>query len=110
MKYYIEIDERDIDRFRIDDPCKGSHGNDVLVLEDKYHCTIGFELLKERLHGEWIYHKYDKDFECSMCHYRFDEDEFGLEIPQENGTWVKVCVYNFCPNCGASMLKEGEAE
>lgn len=64
---------------------------------------------EKRLHGEWIYHKYDKDFECSMCHYRFDEDEFGLEIPQENGTWVKVCMYNFCPNCGSeNRPKEGE--
>ena len=61
----------------------------------------------ERPHGEWIYHKNDKVFECSECHYNFDEDEFGLEIPQVNATWVKVCVYNFCPNCGADM-REGD--
>ena len=63
----------------------------------------------ERPHGEWIYHKNDKVFECSECHYNFDEDEFGLEIPQVNATWVKVCVYNFCPNCGADM-RGGEAK
>lgn len=56
---------------------------------------------EERPHGEWIYHKYDKEFECSECHLRFDEDNFGIEIPQANATWVKVCRYNFCPNCGS---------
>ena len=66
---------------------------------------------EERPHGEWIHHKYDKDFECSVCRHRFDEDELGLEIPQYNATWIKVCFYNFCPCCGSdNRPREGEAE
>lgn len=47
MKYYIEIDDIDLERFRVDNPCKGSHGNCILVLKDKNNMTIGFELKKE---------------------------------------------------------------
>ena len=96
MKYYIEIDERDIDRFRIDTPCKGSHGNDVLVLEDKYHRTIGFELLKERPHGEWI--------------PMITKDDCGEQVV---GYKCKTCGWlkphdkmPFCENCGADMRKK----
>lgn len=51
--------------------------------------------LEERPHGEWIYHKeWECDgecaFECSKCGMGTDVD------------------YNFCPNCGADMRKEGE--
>lgn len=96
MKYYIEIDERDIDRFRIDDPCKGSHGNNVLVLEDKNNRTIGFELLKARPHGEWIWQTEDK-YRCSVCGENTRVEEV-MNEPQ----------YNFCPQCGADMRKEGD--
>lgn len=100
MKYYIEIDERDIDRFRIDDPCKGSRGNNVLVLRDKYNRTIGFELLKARLHGEWKPSGNPDDLgirlwrTCSNCGFRT--------------TWHMVDVLHFCPNCGSDNRKEGD--
>lgn len=50
---------------------------------------------EERPHGEWIYHaEWHSDgecaFECSKCGMGVDVD------------------FNFCPNCGASMRKEGE--
>lgn len=55
----------------------------------------------ERPHGEWIEQRdnYGEPYyECSAC-----KDSFiTLEgTPKENH-------YNFCPNCGASMQKEGE--
>ena len=65
--------ERDIDRFRIDDPCKGSHGNNVLVLNDKTDRTIGFVLWKERPHGEWIVQRLQNGFDdvyCPFCKAR----------------------------------------
>ena len=57
----------------------------------------------DRPHGEWIEQSDnygDPYYECSVC-----EDAFiTLEgTPKENH-------YNFCPNCGADMRKEGEAE
>ena len=56
---------------------------------------MAIEALKERPHGEWIYHKeWECDgecaFECSKCGMGTDVD------------------YNFCPNCGADMRKSGE--
>lgn len=90
--------------------CDGSCRYDEKLLKRIVDAVNGC-IEADRPHGEWIYHKYDKDFECSMCHHRFDADDFGLEIPQANATWIKVCAYNFCPNCGADMRpKEGEAE
>lgn len=59
---------------------------------------MAVEALKEQKpHGEWIYHKeWELDgecaFECSKCGMGTDTD------------------YNFCPNCGLPMKKEGEAE
>ena len=52
-------------------------------------------LRKQRPHGEWIYHtEWYSDgecaFECSRCGMGSDVD------------------YNFCPQCGADMRKEGE--
>lgn len=68
--------------------------------------TVRYE---ERPHGEWIFHKYDKDFECSNCHVRFDRTQIYTEKRFENALWAKMEIYNFCPNCGASMVKkEGE--
>lgn len=66
---------------------------------------VAIEALKaERPHGEWIltYPYQDKHMvhrECSLCgdaKYIDDTDYFVID--------------NFCPNCGASMVKEGEAE
>lgn len=49
----------------------------------------------DRPHGEWIYHaEWHSDgecaFECSKCGMGVDVD------------------FNFCPNCGADLRKEGE--
>ena len=41
--------------------------------------------------GEWIYKEMKGQF-CSVCNTQ------------------SVWKFNYCPNCGASMLKEGEAD
>lgn len=63
----------------------------------------GYELAKKmfkRPQGEWIRHIDDlfpeeSTEECSVCH-----EEQRITGNDDN----------FCPNCGASMVKEGEAE
>ena len=58
-------------------------------------------LIEERPHGEWIETYYSIDgvgasrFKCTRCE-------------KEISTYGKP--YNFCPHCGAKMVKEGEAE
>lgn len=84
MKYYIEIDDRDIERFRIDNPCKGSHGNCVLVLKDKYNMTIGFELLRDRPHGEWI-----------SCSERLPEESGEYYVSGGDKVWI--CSFLIIP-------------
>ena len=50
-------------------------------------------LEEERPHGEWKpYNKTGIRFQCSVCNGRYTN------------------AYHFCPHCGASMRKEGEAE
>ena len=57
-----------------------------------------------RPHGEWIekHCDYGVYYRCSNCHkmppnYECDYKEGAIKT-------------NFCPNCGADMRKEGEAE
>lgn len=45
---------------------------------------------EEHPHGKWIYHRYDKEFECSNC------KEYG---------WI---TWNFCPICGSNNRREGD--
>lgn len=53
-----------------------------------------------RPHGEWVEHTWAEEFdgllisnyECSYCH-----------------SWKREET-DFCPNCGADMMEEGEAE
>lgn len=59
-------------------------------------------LKKQRPHGEWIekHCDYGVYYRCSNCHkmppnYECDYKEGAIKT-------------NFCPNCGASMRKEGE--
>ena len=56
---------------------------------------------EERPHGEWIDLSdgwQEGTYECSNCKTEFVLIE---GTPEDN-------EYNFCPNCGASMRKEGE--
>lgn len=79
----------------------GEHDRDVVIAialfvqDDK----TAFPTV-ERPHGEWIEHRIEyinyfvSEYECSNCH----DDLF------QKTEWC------FCPNCGARMQKEGEAE
>ena len=65
--------------------------NDVFV----DHMNEAIEALKEPKQGEWIDDDINSNekyhfFKCSVC----------------GGDGVPRC--NFCPNCGASMVKEGD--
>lgn len=82
MKYYIEIDEKQLDRFRIDPPFRTSHGNDILVLKDKNNKTIAFELLKR--------HPQAKQYDCS-CHMDYPNEKY----KRTNGKWKCVDCYEF---------------
>lgn len=60
--------------------------------------------VEARPHGEWIekHCDYGVYYRCSNCHkmppnYECDYKEGAIKT-------------NFCPNCGVSMRKEGEAE
>ena len=53
---------------------------------------------KEPKQGEWIWQTEDK-YCCSVCGKTTRVEEI-MNEPQ----------YNFCPHCGASMVKEGEAD
>lgn len=60
-------------------------------------------LRKKRPHGEWIDLSdgwQEGTFRCSSCQMEFVLLE---GTPEDN-------EYNFCPNCGASMKKEGDEE
>ena len=66
---------------------------------------MGIKALKEeRPHGEWLSHyEYCKKHDCIpsglIAFWWCNKCEQGVEIPT-----------NFCPNCGASMRKEGATE
>lgn len=71
--------------------------------------TLGYAIKKgtpyeERPHGEWLSHyEYCKKHDCIpsglIAFWWCNKCEQGVEIPT-----------NFCPNCGASMRKEGATE
>lgn len=81
--------------------------------------------MKQQLKGM---EKYPKSYEFNIPYYRktieFLEEgrphgEWICKGAVGNGTWCSVCDtniklfpnrYSFCPNCGADMRKEGEAE
>jgi len=70
-----------------------------------YVYEFGEELRKlqtiDRPHGEWIDLSdgwQEGTFRCSSCQMEFVLLE---GTPEDN-------EYNYCPNCGASMLKEGD--
>lgn len=69
-----------------------------------YRKTVEYlEQVKDRQHGEWEHwgspfsdDSIANSIVCSLCKARY------VEIEDE--------VFNFCPNCGADMRKEGEVE
>lgn len=59
--------------------------------------------VEERPHGEWK-QVTAKDGEY-YCHHKCTNCGQTIESGFDNPP-----IFNFCPNCGASMAKEGEAE
>ena len=83
--------------------CETNEENGVITIP-KFLCEH-IEILddaKARPHGEWIESKERKGrFYCSEC---VQEDAAGK--------WRELFdyKYNFCPNCGADMRKEGDSD
>lgn len=91
MKIIIDIPEEMIEAAKTDLWCSSP--------------TLGYAIkksipYKERPHGEWVINPNGLRIGkvthyavvCSLC------------------KWSTLFADNFCPNCGASMAKEGEAE
>ena len=49
------------------------------------------------VHGHWIWHEEEFEYECSVCHCRFDYNHT-FEIFDHGFQYA-----NYCPNCGAKM-------
>ena len=49
------------------------------------------------VHGRWIWHEEEFEYECSVCHCRFDYNHT-FEIFDHGFQYA-----NYCPNCGAKM-------
>ena len=88
MKLIIEIDEK-IYRAVIEDNDMEIVGDNTIELGKAIANGIPHE---ERPQGEWIPCKDDNFCKCSECKQ--------IVMSEERS--------NFCPNCGASMRKEGE--
>ena len=76
--------------------------NGVVYSEYEEAVDVIEKALADRPHGEWIpkaVHNCWTRFECSVCGYYHEPvHDFGESKPD----------YNFCPNCGADMRKEGD--
>ena len=84
-------------------PCK-LIDNASTVLHDNY--SMGYQdgvrkVLSERPHGEWLDEKFVAfHLTCNQC---------GCHLRrQKNEVFEGDFEYNFCPNCGACMIKEEE--
>ena len=70
-------------------------------------CDMAIEALKDRPHGEWkIDSEYGYIFHCVCSKCNTDVMKY---ISGSENWWLNSVPY-FCPNCGADMRKEGEAE
>ena len=78
-----------------------------LTSDEAYHCVIGrekvLELIQnaptvERPTGEW-YYSCQNGWHCSICQ----------QIVKDMPTVMGKANFDYCPNCGAKMLK-GEVE
>lgn len=82
-----------------------------------YRKTVEYlEQAKDRPHGEWIEkpsYKEDKELGidkqvvCSKCDEQNSNYVYGKDGQIEGKMFIRS---NFCPNCGASMRKEGDEE
>ena len=93
MKYIIDTDKLPCNNGKNCTTCPFWSIDDTCEITEQVKKLPKYEEI--RPHGEWIYHKeWELDgecaFECSKCGMGTDVD------------------YNFCPNCGADMRKEGE--
>ena len=52
-------------------------------------------------HGEWV-NDGDGDWRCYSCRRLFTFDDYGDVHP------IDDCWFNYCPNCGCRMDKDGE--
>ena len=49
------------------------------------------------VHGHWIWHEEEFEYECSACHCRFDYNHM-FELFDHGFQYA-----NWCPNCGSKM-------
>lgn len=62
---------------------------------DTYNCKY-YEEYEQSPHGYWK--KIDTTVMCSVCEHGWGKGHAPKDLED----------YNFCPNCGASMRKEGD--
>lgn len=91
-----------IDADALKNTFKDKEGNEFTAFH--FYDAIDNAPTVERPHGEWIekHCDYGVYYRCSNCHkmppnYECDYKEGAIKT-------------NFCPNCGADMRKEGDAE
>lgn len=58
-------------------------------------------------HGEWDFQGYQL-FKCTNCKEIFTQNQ--LEAMQNHINQEEFTFPNFCPNCGARMIKDGDTE
>lgn len=49
------------------------------------------------VHGKWVWHEEEFEYECSACHCRFDYNRT-FELFDHGFRYA-----DYCPNCGAKM-------
>jgi len=93
MKYIIDTDKLPCNNGKNCTTCPFWSIDDTCEITEQVKKLPKYE---ERPHGEWEWQTEDK-YRCTNC----GENTRVEEVMNEP-------LYNFCPNCGASMRKEGE--